>query len=290
MPPSQDSMNGTEQNPLLEMENGSASGPRASGSSNAQQYTGFSRIQVLSMILAQLLSAISVLLALYWAHLLGGLSWQTSKQAFNWHPVMMVIAFAVMTVSMISFRLKYMPTRSWAKRVHYMGWLVAALCATVGLIAVFHSHNAGYNGYIANMYSLHSWIGATVILLYLGQLVVGAMTFLGYTPAWWSRILERTHPSTILSIHYFLGPVVYCGTMATILLGLQEKEKFMECSYSNILKRPDYLPFLHFLDIPWVCRVSHFLALGIFLTTLCVIIALHDFQRGSHSYRRDRAS
>ena len=303
MPISQDNFKGSEQKPLLEissnpisdLENGTAASSSAEDALSTdsiisrdqdQVDRAFARFQVWAMTVAQVFAAISVLLVLYWAHLMGGLSWETPKEAFNWHPVMMVLCFAIMTISMVSFRLKCMPSRSWAKRVHYMGWLVAALCAAVALVAVFYSRNFSETGFGANMYSLHSWMGALVILLYLGQLVVGAMTFLGYSPAWWTRIIRGAHTSTILSIHYLVGPVIYYGTMATILLGFQEKGKSMECSYSEILDKPDYLPFLHFFDIPWVCRLSHLLCLVIFLMSVFVTIGLHDFQRVSHSSDR----
>ena len=221
--------------------------------------------------------AVSIILVVYWwIHKLGGLAWQAgkSKQVFNWHPLLMITAFAFMTVSSLSFRFPWKSTnRSVTKLVHATGWTVATLSATIGLIAVFRSHNDAVSGYIANMYSLHSWIGSAVILLYVTQFATGVRAFGG--PLASSNISQPLR-ALMLQFHVVAGPLIYFLTAVTILLGIQEKEGFVGCAYH--VESKDWFPIQNLGKIPSACLVSHLLGLLVFLTTLSAGIALTDFR------------
>uniref|UniRef100_A0A7S4JS28 Cytochrome b561 domain-containing protein n=1 Tax=Odontella aurita TaxID=265563 RepID=A0A7S4JS28_9STRA len=115
-----------------------------------------------------------------WATELGGVSWKQgeAKIVFNWHPVCMIIAFLFMTISALSFRMKWRAkNRFVTKMLHIIEWSIAGLCMAVGLVAVVKSHNDPVSGYIANLYSLHSWIGIAVLILYALQFFVGVFSF-----------------------------------------------------------------------------------------------------------------
>jgi hypothetical protein len=143
----------------------------------------------------------------------------------------------------------------------------------MGLSAVFHSHNDPISGFIANLYSLHSWIGLTVVVLYFGQLLAGIGAFAGIIP---DRLgLSAAVKAKILQIHSFLGPLLYKGVLLTILLGIQEKEGFVGCGYK--VEEADTRPWKHFRDIPPVCRISHGLGILVLLTGASTIFAMHPF-------------
>lgn len=199
----------------------------------------------------------------------GGLSWATgSKLVFNWHPVMMTIAYAFMTLASLTFRMKcYASNRSVLKLIHGVKWSIAAVCGAVGLTAVFQSHNDAFPP-IANLYSLHSWIGLATIFLYLYQMSSGVL-FFGV-----SILSSPQRRAMMLTYHRYLGPCIYIITGTTILLGIQEKEGFVGCSYQ--VTTPDYNPLIHYFDIPLACRISHGLGLVVLLMMVSTTYALYQ--------------
>ena len=181
---------------------------------------------------------------------------------------------AINFLSSVSFRFPWRyADRNVTKLVHGSGWLVAMGSATVGLIAVFKSHNDSASGYIANLYSLHSWIGVTVILLYVAQFLVGVQAFGGPLA---SQTWSLTGKALFLRFHVVIGPLVYFLTGVTILLGIQEKEGFVGCSYH--VDSADVFPIQHLGKIPSPCLVSHLLGLLVLLTLISTGIALADFR------------
>ena len=223
--------------------------------------------------MAHILAFSSVVLVTLWISNLGGLSWKPgeAKQVFNWHPLLMIAAFAFMTVAALSFRFPYnVGNRAMRKFLHGVAWTVALLSAFIALIAVFKSHNDPQSGYIANLYSLHSWVGIAVIILYLIQFLLGVMSFVWPLPS-----VTPAMKAKVMSFHRFTGPFVYNCTAATILLGIQEKEGFIGCSYP--VTEADLFPPKHLMDIPVSCRISHMLGIVVLLLALFTSFALHDF-------------
>jgi cytochrome b-561 len=208
------------------------------------------------------LAAFGVAIAARWIHQLGGLSPSlsvTNGTVFNWHPTLMILAFLFMTVGALSFRFVgnddgSASRRRVAKWVHSGSWCVSALCMTVALVAVFQSHNNPERP-IANLYSLHSWVGLLVVAAYLTQLVVGILVFYDV----WQ--ISAAAKARVLKMHKVVGPIVYLCLAATILLGIQEKEGFVGCSYK--VDRPDKVPFRHVFEIPPACFTSHLLGLAV---------------------------
>lgn len=238
------------------------------------------RRQRQSVVAAHFLALTCVLVVIWWIHELGGLSWTPgdSPHVFNWHPMLMVTAYAFMTVASLSFRSKgrILVRPNLSKTIHAVAWAVAFLCMTVGLVAVLRSHNDGISGYIANLYSLHSWIGVSVVCMYSLQFLSGVTTF-GFPSVFG---LTESFKGKVLLVHYYVGPMIYLGVMATILLGLQEKEGFVGCAYK--VHGPDLFPPAHFFEIPLACRISHLLGLTVLLTGVCTSFALHPIDRGTY--------
>lgn len=122
---------------------------------------------------------------------------------FNYHPILMVLGFGVLgfngmlllvvlfvffwnigvdcftprfaiiyTSGLVSWRL--LPAemdRRRRKAIHLSIQTVAYLLAVIGVRAVFKFHNEHVPA-IANMYSLHSWLGITVMVLWGLQVCV----------------------------------------------------------------------------------------------------------------------
>jgi hypothetical protein len=237
--------------------------------------------QQYASIASHLSALASILVVIIWITHLGGLSWKygESKQVFNWHPLLMITAFAFMTVASLSFRNFNRPK---SKTLHGLSWSVAILCMIVGLVAVFRSHNDGISGYVANLYSLHSWIGLLVLISYSFQFLSGMMAF-GFPKIWtWNGVAlaSESFKSRLLLVHHFAGRMIYLSMCITILMGIQEKEGFIGCAYK--VEHVDRFPPSHFYEIPLACRISHLMGLLIFFTGICTAFALHPIDRGTY--------
>ena len=105
----------TEEDDQIESEAGD---PEASTSSSLLRETTpnpsnsqltLASIQQVANLVAHSLALLSLLVVSRWVSQLGGLSWKEgeSKQVFNWHPLLMIVAFNFMTVATLSFRFPF---------------------------------------------------------------------------------------------------------------------------------------------------------------------------------------
>ena len=236
----------------------------------------------------------------------GGVSWSDGQpqKVFNWHPVLMILAFSFMTVSSLSFRSKWMniwimgkdsgcgflqpqqqqQQRQAKKFFHIVSWTVVVLCGGIAIMAVVKSHNDPVTGYIANLYSMHSWCGCAVMGIYVLQFMVGMSFFSGMNLKLWRGSIfgfmsAPIFKSRVMSIHKFMGSFIYLATGATILMGIQEKEGFMKCSYE--VDQPDIYPIVNVGRLPSACKISHSLGVCVLALILCTTFALHDFATSS---------
>uniref|UniRef100_A0A8D0VBB9 Transmembrane ascorbate-dependent reductase CYB561 n=2 Tax=Sus scrofa TaxID=9823 RepID=A0A8D0VBB9_PIG len=96
----------------------------------------------------------------------GGIAWESALQ-FNVHPLCMIIGLVFLQGDAL---LVYRVFRNEAKRttkiLHGLLHVLAFVIALVGLVAVFDYHRK--KG-IADLYSLHSWCGILVFVLFLAQ-------------------------------------------------------------------------------------------------------------------------
>ena len=90
--------------------------------------------------------------------------------------------------------------------------------AIASLIAVFDSHNKPQTP-IPNMYSLHSWVGLTAVILFGVQWVVGFVSFL-------FPKLSENNRKWILPYHKFGGIAIFGLVCAAALMGITEKAFF----------------------------------------------------------------
>ena len=83
----------------------------------------------------------------------------------------------------------------------------------------------------------------------------------------------------MLTVDYYVGPMIYLSTAITILLGIQEKERFVGCA--DKVNKADLFPIQNFYEIPFACRISHSLGIVVLLMTVSTTFAMHDFGQGS---------
>ncbi|XP_008569357.1 PREDICTED: cytochrome b561 [Galeopterus variegatus] len=156
----------------------------------------------------------------------GGIAWEGALQ-FNVHPLCMVIGLIFLQGDAL---LVYRVFRNEAKRttkvLHGLLHVFAFVIALVGLVAVFDYHKK--EGY-ADLYSLHSWFGILVFVLYFVQWLVGFSFFL--FPGASFSLRSRYRPQ-----HIFFGATIFLLSVVTALLGLKEALLFeLGAKYSKFV-------------------------------------------------------
>ncbi|KGN60469.1 transmembrane ascorbate ferrireductase 1 [Cucumis sativus] len=172
-------------------------------------------------VVSHVVGIVAMIMVLVWTiHFRGGLAWEAVNKnlIFNIHPVLMLLGLIIIGGEAI-MSYKSLPLRKEVKKViHLVLHGVALGLGIVGIIAAFKNHNESG---IANLYSLHSWIGIGVISLYGLQWVYGFATF--FYPGG-SGDLRRVS----LPWHVVFGLAVYVLAVGNSALGFLEKLTFLE--------------------------------------------------------------
>uniref|UniRef100_A0A665W3N4 Plasma membrane ascorbate-dependent reductase CYBRD1 n=1 Tax=Echeneis naucrates TaxID=173247 RepID=A0A665W3N4_ECHNA len=160
---------------------------------------------------------ICIILVLRWVlYFRKGLAWDGGAAEFNWHPVLIVTGFIFLQgIAIIVYRLPWtwQCSKKMMKFIHAALNLVAFIFAVISMVAVFDFHNAAN---IPNMYSLHSWLGLTAVILYCLQLVLGVGIYLiPATPVSWR--------AAFMPLHVYSGLLLFTSVIAVALMGITEK-------------------------------------------------------------------
>lgn len=152
----------------------------------------------------------------------GGLAWESTNKSliFNLHPVLMLIGLIIIGgEAIVSY--KSLPLRKEVKKlIHLVLHAIALILGIIGVYAAFKYHNESG---IANLYSLHSWLGIGIIVLYAIQWIYGFVLF--YYPG--GSMTLRTES---LPWHVLFGIFVFVLAVANATLGFLEKLTFLENS------------------------------------------------------------
>lgn len=172
---------------------------------------------------AHFLAVVGAILVLVWViSFRGGLAWEATNKnlIFNIHPLLMLIGFIIIGGQAI-ITYKTLPLKKSDKKlIHLVLHAIALALGIIGIYTAFKFHNESN---IANLYSLHSWLGIGVISLYGIQWLYGFVVFFfpGGTPT-----LRRES----LPWHVLFGIFVYILAVGTAALGYLEKLTFLENS------------------------------------------------------------
>ncbi|CAH1790432.1 unnamed protein product [Owenia fusiformis] len=186
---------------------------------NLRLFTGW-------VLIAQVLGLTSVILVAVWmGSYRGGFAWQEDPgREFNYHPLFMIIGLVFLYGDAIMvYRVFRTERKTFVKILHACIHVLVMAFAGVGLKAVFDSHNLHKKGTvpapIPNLYSLHSWLGLTTVILFCLQWVFGFVSFLWPKVALSMRTIYKP-------IHVYFGLAIFVMAIATSLMGITEKAFF----------------------------------------------------------------
>ncbi|TYI11473.1 hypothetical protein ES332_A09G209700v1 [Gossypium tomentosum] len=180
-----------------------------------------------------LASAGAVMVLVWCIYLRGGLAWESSNKSlvFNIHPVLMLIGFIILGGEAI-MSYKSLPLRKEVKKVvHLVLHAIALILGIIGIYAAFKYHNESS---IANLYSLHSWLGIGIIVLYGIQLKFKVIDPFKPMDIWFCGIFYPGGAAGLrresLPWHVVVGLFVYILAVANAAIGFLEKLTFLESS------------------------------------------------------------
>jgi len=212
----------------------------------------------------QSLGVLSMAFVITWTKkFLGGFDWEEgSGKKFNWHPVFMVLAMLYLQGNaIIIFRLLKQVDKFLVKTIHTAIHLLSIIFTIVALIAVFQFHNESDT---PNLYSFHSWIGLTTVVIFGIQFILGFIAYL------FPRLSEDGR-SAYLPAHTFLGGLLFASSTVSCLTGINEKLIFV----SNT--KPDGEKYQ---DLPGYAVVGNLLGVSIMLYAIgCGILVLNPHYR-----------
>ncbi|CAB3363514.1 Hypothetical predicted protein [Cloeon dipterum] len=179
--------------------------------------------------LAQGLGALIMVLVVLWtSNYRGGFAWSSNPALeFNWHPVLMSLGMIFIYANgIMTFRYMRYHRKRQLKLVHACCHVATFLLTVVGLCAVFDSHNLA-NPPIPNLYTLHSWVGLTAVILFCCQFVVGFASFL-FPGA------KQSLRAALMPVHRYFGMLGFLLAIAAALMGLLEKAIFALPNYKEL--------------------------------------------------------
>ncbi|XP_059629282.1 probable ascorbate-specific transmembrane electron transporter 1 [Cornus florida] len=172
-------------------------------------------------LVAHVLGLAAAVMVLVWCiHFRGGLAWEASNKSliFNLHPVVVLIGLIIIGGEAI-MSYKSLPLKKEVKKqIHLVLHAIALTLGIVGIYAAFKFHN---DSGIANLYSLHSWLGIGIITIYAIQWIYGFVTF--FYPGGSAAIRRESLPW-----HVLIGLFVYVLAVGNAALGFLEKLTFLE--------------------------------------------------------------
>ncbi|XP_014768447.1 transmembrane ascorbate-dependent reductase CYB561 [Octopus bimaculoides] len=174
-----------------------------------------------TVVFSQLLGLVLIVLLSFWlGHYRGGFAWETDLNLqFNYHPLFMVIGFILINAeALLSFRVFRNQQKYCIKVLHCCMQVSSLVFAIVGIKAVFDTHNLASTP-IPNMYTLHSWLGLTTVLLFSLQVVVAFVSFM------WPGISYNLREQ-LMPFHTFFGKAILVMAAISCLTGMTEKAFF----------------------------------------------------------------
>lgn len=153
----------------------------------------------------------------------GGFSWsENPEKQFHYHPTFMAIGLIFLQgEAILVYRVFRKERKSFTKLLHLITHSIVLVFTIIALRAVFDSHDYHRNpegelSPLPNLYSLHSWVGISVVVFYFMQYLGGFTTF--FFPG-----LAIEVRKCFLPFHQLFGILIFIGCSTAALMGISER-------------------------------------------------------------------
>jgi len=231
-------------------------------------------------------------------------SWSDSSQVelekqWNLHPFLMLTGFIYcMGQAMLVYRSCRCCRRIHNKLLHTSFHVLAIPCVVVGFLATWNYHSLrldkeGNPNPIPHFYSIHSWLGALTMGIFLLQFLVGVFSFLVLLCC---ESYSASYRASLVPIHSAMGTTTFLLAIATALAGLTEKAFFdlsvLYTGWPKFLNGEDNLPSLGDISYNNEIFIESLLlnALGGALALLGVVMPLIIWSPGFRNRSSSRQS
>jgi len=163
-----------------------------------------------------------ILLAILYGQYRGGFAWTSDPaREFNYHPLFMTLGMIFFYGdAILAYRVFRDVPKLRVKILHGSLLLSSLIFSSVGLKAVFDNHNNSVPPK-ANMYSLHSYVGLTSVILFGLQWIFGFVSFL------FPKLSEEFRRA-YMPVHRFWGKAIFAMAVGAALMGITEYSIFFK--------------------------------------------------------------
>jgi cytochrome b-561 len=156
-------------------------------------------------------------------------NWDSSHEAwktFNWHPILMTLFLTMGGLAIFCF--KMLPGDHFFKKImHAIFHTFAVVCSIAGFIfMVWWKAKTGNEGF----WSLHSWIGIAVLVLYWIQFLGGFLAFLLPGPFLFAKKVR----AQFVLMHRHAGLMFWVIVAAVVLTGFVSRQWYMLMGQSSL--------------------------------------------------------
>lgn len=228
-------------------------------------------------ILSIIFTAIATGLVYWWMSgdgdgFIGGVN--LSTHTFSLHPICMTLGLLFsFTTALLSYRILPIP-KQYSKFIHALFHSLAIVCIVTGITCVFLAHNFpdsySSGSYAANLYTMHSFIGLTTIVMYGQNFILGIYFFYSLRNSTDKECVECK--KSYQPLHEFLGYASFIFAVMAIESGLVELLTKKKCYWSPT--SVNWNPAATYSELTLGCRVGN--AAGIFVM-LGAIFAIFTF-------------
>lgn len=170
--------------------------------------------------------------------------------------------------SLLSYRILQLP-KAYQKIIHFLIHSGAVVCIITGLAAVVTSHNyTDHNTsglYTANLYSMHSLVGVTAMVLYFSNYIGGTLCFL--LPFAGIDLRKAVKPN-----HVFLGVFTLIVAFAAVESGITELTTKLGCIYT--VTSADWNPAENYHELSEGCKLANGIGIVVLLAVFLCAYAL----------------
>jgi cytochrome b-561 len=209
---------------------------------------------------------------------LGGYNWD--RLIFTYHPTFMYSALVLGSFSaIVSYRV--LPfTKYVTKSIHGLLHTGAIVSIILGLSCVIMGNNDesknDSNGFYANLFSLHSFIGLGAVIVYFLNYMFGLIHFVPSL-----EVIPGDLRKAYMPYHVFFGTFAVVASAMAVETGIMEAFVEVGCGYS--VDSADINPAEHYHRLNYGCKLANGVGVLVYLALFTLLYAIYRFEKQDKS-------